>query len=236
MSTKCHQCGGDDQTCNLCVAYNQTVAAITDGTVANAHFSVLFEALGKSTNERVHRRKRISVGTGTGRSMAGAVVPKRVGDNNPIKGRGKKYASGTPAKKRQNAKQAAHKASGIAESKIGVDEEQVRKVAEGLKRDVDGVHGVMPGYGNVYLNDKNDLYYVSGDSDGRDFQERMERAFKKIKGIKSIKMEAETSPKEGEGWRLVYDGNPQPPKVTTESVVRYGKMLMFETCDQDPDS
>lgn len=119
MAVQCLSCGGDGNSCELCAAYHATIAAITEGTVNNSHFRTLLEALGKSTKERVHRHSRGEKAAPTERKPILAAVPKRVGDNNPIKGRGKRYGSGKPAKERQNRDQKLRMSAGtgLGESK-----------------------------------------------------------------------------------------------------------------------
>lgn len=80
---------------------------IADGTVSVNDFDMLIsEALAKSATERAlrHARPR-KVGPADKSSKAATTVPRREGLNDPPnQGRGKRYASGKPARKRQNEK------------------------------------------------------------------------------------------------------------------------------------
>lgn len=97
----------------LNVTYETVVHRIGLGTVTEDDFNRLIEATDKSAKERIFRRTRDDNGAGRGKSMIGRVVPKKTGRNDPPEqGRGRRYASGTPAKKRQNEKQ-ARKASSV---------------------------------------------------------------------------------------------------------------------------
>lgn len=86
--------------------YETVQQRITDGTITVADFNNLIEATDKSTRERVYRQTRATNPEPGKTNMAGRVVPKRDGHNDPPRqGRGRRYAAGTPAKERQNADQ-----------------------------------------------------------------------------------------------------------------------------------
>src|SRR5258707_10078689 len=87
--------------------YQGVVDKIGTNTVSIGDFNqLLSEALAKSASERVHRHVRVDNPQPGGVSLAGRVVPKRAGiDDPPRQGRGKRFAAGKPAKERQNQKQ-----------------------------------------------------------------------------------------------------------------------------------
>lgn len=90
--------------------YDQTVTAINEGTVTTAHFNQLLctmrEATDKSARDRVNRKTRLTNPEPPEHRMHARVVPARACINDPPnQGRGKRYASGTPAKERQNEAQ-----------------------------------------------------------------------------------------------------------------------------------
>lgn len=118
-SVQCAMCGQQfcEPGCPLKEPYELAVKSIGEGTVTADDLNCLMEALPKSAIERVHRRTRPPKVTPTQPVMADRVVPKRQGINNPPEqGRGKRYASGTPAKERQNQQQAIDK-GGLREAK-----------------------------------------------------------------------------------------------------------------------
>lgn len=91
-------------------AYGRVVARIDAGDVTVDDFNCLIEATDKSTRERLYRRTRQDNCEPGEHSMIGRVVPKKTGRNDPpSQGRGRRYASGSPAKRLQNAKQSRDK-------------------------------------------------------------------------------------------------------------------------------
>lgn len=85
--------------------YEKVVEGINNKSINAANFNTLFEALPKSVKEKVFRRSRPSKVEPTSKSIVGQTVPKKQGENDPIKGRGTRYKSGRPAKERQNEEQ-----------------------------------------------------------------------------------------------------------------------------------
>jgi hypothetical protein len=87
--------------------YERVLKGIEEGTVNPNDFNALFEAMDKSTRERVLRRTRTPKVTPTGRQDFGRIVPKLAGhDDPPRQGRGRRFASGRAPKERQNRDQA----------------------------------------------------------------------------------------------------------------------------------
>lgn len=69
----------------------------------------------------------------------------------------------------------------------------------------------MPGYGQIFINDRDDggkeaqVWYVGGDGDDDGFQKVVEREVRKVfPSVSKVIYEAETFPKEDEGWVQVY--------------------------------
>lgn len=103
--------------------YESVVEKISNGTVTTADFNSLIESTDKSAREKVLRHARVTnpEPTDSVSNPFKKIVPKRKGRNDPPnQGRGKRYASGTFAKKKQNKEQsrrnkAKHQAS-VSES------------------------------------------------------------------------------------------------------------------------
>lgn len=131
---------------------------IEDGTVTTNDFNQLIEATDKSTRERVLRHARVTV-PGTGQpSMAGRVVPKKHGRNDPPRqGRGRRYAAGTPAKERQNQKQRDNYAKSVAESIaliVRCHGTPVQSLLEGLRGVDTSILGPARALAAAFLRDK----------------------------------------------------------------------------------
>lgn len=70
----------------------------------------------------------------------------------------------------------------------------------------------MPGYGQIYVNDLNDvggkeakLWYVGGDGDEKGFGDIVKESLKEaFPAVSEIRYEAEYFPPKDEGWRQVY--------------------------------
>lgn len=82
------------------------IERIDSGLVTVEDFDRLIkESTPKSAEERIARHKRVVSGPRIP-TVDGSITPKKVGINNPVEqGRGRKFASGKPAKERQNKEQ-----------------------------------------------------------------------------------------------------------------------------------
>lgn len=87
-------------------AYNNVLERASRKSITASDFDTLIEAVAKSTREKIHRRTRISTDPKKSDPKNKSIVKKKPGKNDPPRqGRGTKYASGTPAKERQNVEQ-----------------------------------------------------------------------------------------------------------------------------------
>ena len=106
--SECFECGKIecDPSCNLNRCYADVEKAIIEGRVTEKEFNALLEAQTKSAIERASRRTRIQKMAPTKAAMSDRVTPRLAGRNDPPRqGRGKRFASGTPQKIKQNLKQ-----------------------------------------------------------------------------------------------------------------------------------
>lgn len=76
--------------------------------------------------------------------------------------------------------------------------------------------GLMPGYGQIFLNDENEdtaseVWYVGGDGDEKGFSKTVEDIFKSL-GVQKVYYEAESFPPKDQSWVQVY---PQQRAWTT---------------------
>lgn len=138
--------------------YESVVQKIGEGTVTAADFNNLIEATDKSTRERVLRHSRTNNPEPGQASMAGRVVPKKRGRNDPPRqGRGRRFAAGTPAKERQNQKQREHHARSVAESIAVLGRchgAPVEKMAEAIKGADQDIIASLRAVASAFLRDR----------------------------------------------------------------------------------
>lgn len=130
--------------------FAKVTEAIDKGTVTVADFNALLEATDKSAKEKIYRRTRQDNYEVSTHSMIGRVVPKKTGRNDPPRqGRGHRYASGTPAKERQNAEQRRKMAARISEALLtlitnkGGDPRTILRDNQGIIGDIRSVASAL---------------------------------------------------------------------------------------------